>query len=67
MKANRNYANYDSPKEAAAVIVRDCIRDGSSSGWCGSQEDFDAVEEICNRFGVVYTDDMYGEWSPQKA
>lgn len=67
MKANRNYAGFEYLEKAAATIVSECITDGSSSGWSGSEKDFAIVEEICNRFGVVYTDDFHGEWSPKKA
>ena len=61
-----NYSEYGSAKRCAAKIVSDCILGGESSGWCGSLEEFKAVEEICHRFGVVYTDDMYGTWSAAK-
>lgn len=58
----RLYNDYGTPQDAAAAIVSECIRRGTSNGWAGNEE-FYEVEKICNKFNVYYTCDFTGEWS----
>lgn len=62
----RNYLDYGGPRECAAIIVRECVLHGKSEGWCGPSEDQEAIEKICERFGVIYVDDFRGIWEPRK-
>jgi len=58
----RNY-NQQGAKESAAVILYECVKYGNSTGWCGSKEDLEEVENICNKFNVKYVSDYDGEWA----
>lgn len=63
MAINRRYYNdYGTPRNAAAVIIAECVECGTSKGWAGNEE-FYEVEKICNQFNVYYTCDFTGEWS----
>ena len=62
----RSYSNYCSARECAAVIVGECIRTGMSDGWSGTTEDFEKIEKICDKFGVIYADDFHGTWEPKE-
>ncbi len=54
----------DNPKQDAAQIASKCILQGYSNGWSGNHlEDIDEVRRILVRFGIKYTNDMWGEWS----
>lgn len=60
------YSDYASLRECAAAIVRECILRGRSDGWCGTREDQEKIEAICDKFGVIYADDFHGTWEPKK-
>lgn len=56
----------DSVREDAAIVALEVIRHGSSSGWHGTVEQREAVAAVLAPFGIRYTDDMRGTWSPAK-
>ncbi len=62
----KHYGYWNSYRACAAQIVSDCIRNGLSDGWSGSEEDLEAIEKICERFGVEYVDDFHGTWRPKE-
>lgn len=51
----------------AAVIASEVIRNGSSDGWCGSQEQCNHIAVVLRPFNIVYLNDMSGEWGPSQA
>ena len=57
------YSDYYSIRDCAAEIARECVLNGKSDGWNGSQEDLDAISNILGPLNIVYTDDFFGEWS----
>lgn len=65
--AVRSYSSYSNLKACAARIVSECITEGCSTGWSGTEEALDKLVEICGKFGVEYVDDFRGEWAPKNA
>lgn len=51
----------------AADIARDVIATGRSTWWSGERAQCEAVERLLAPFGIVYLDDMRGEWGPSRA
>lgn len=60
----RRYEDYGA-RESAAIIVKECILTGESSGWCGGSV-IDEVREICAEYGVQYVSDWTGTWAHGK-
>lgn len=58
----RKYRSYGL-KESVKTIICECIDNGSSTGWSGSEEELEKVKEFCGRYNVYYVDDMFGEWA----
>lgn len=58
---------YAEPRNNAAVIARECVYQGYSNGWLGDVYLKEEVEKILAPFNIVYTDDMWGEWTPKKS
>lgn len=53
-------------RDNAAIIAAEVIQHGRSRGWCGDADAFDGTREILARYGIAYTDDMWGEWTAQE-
>ena len=57
-----SYSDYESMKECAADIARDCILKGKSDGWSGKLEDLETLSSILKPYNILYVDDFHGTW-----
>lgn len=50
-------------QDAVATIVYECIRYKKSSGWsCNDTKEFESVKKDCQKYGIEYTNDWFGEF-----
>ena len=61
----RKYSEYG-VEESASIILLECVRTGKSTGWSGTLEELESIEEICRKFNVRYVNDLLGEWQLKK-
>lgn len=58
----RDYSSEDLTW-SAATIASEVVQYGTSTGWCGSVEDRESIASHLRPHGIVYVDDMRGEWA----
>lgn len=56
------YEDYGA-KESAAMIIRDCVLKGKSTGWSTyNPKVYEEVQAICADYNVKMVCDFNGEW-----